>query len=66
MTRICESFVEVFKFPQFVITTFMTTAELQRRFPAFKRIKTFIKISMEQNRLTDLAILSMYVKKRIS
>ena len=42
-----------------ILTTPMTTAEAERCFSTLKRIKTFLRNSMGQERLNALAMLSM-------
>lgn len=42
-----------------IITTPMTTAEAERCFSTLKRVKTFLRNTMTQERLNALAILSM-------
>ncbi|KAI7790043.1 putative zinc finger MYM-type protein 1-like [Triplophysa rosa] len=44
---------------EILITTPMTTAEAERCFSTFKRVKTFLRNSMTQERLNALAMLSM-------
>ena len=54
-----ETFSETVSLLNILITTPMTTAEAERCFSTLKRIKTFLRNSMGQERLNALAILSM-------
>ncbi|KAL7868219.1 hypothetical protein SRHO_G00096030 [Serrasalmus rhombeus] len=58
-----EVFSETVMLLKILITTPMTTAEAERCFSTLKRIKTFLRNSMTQDRLNDLAMLS--VEKRL-
>jgi hypothetical protein len=55
-----ESFSEVYKVLQIALTTPVSTAEAERSFSTLKRIKTFLRNSMGQNRLNALAICSIH------
>ncbi len=54
-----EVFSETVTLLKILITTPMTTAEAERCFSTLKRIKTFLRNSMTQERLNALAMLSM-------
>lgn len=54
-----DTFQEVTKLLQILITTPMTTAEAERCFSALERIKTFLRNAMCQERLNALAMLSI-------
>ncbi|XP_049336876.1 uncharacterized protein LOC125802536 [Astyanax mexicanus] len=54
-----EVFSETVTLLKILITTPMTTAEAERCFSTLKRIKTFLRNSMTQDRLNALAMLSM-------
>ncbi len=54
-----EVFLETVALLKILITTPMTTAEAERCFSTLKRIKTFLRNSMTQERLNALAMLSM-------
>lgn len=54
-----ETFSETVALLKIVITTPMTTAEAERCFSTLKRIKTFLRNSMGQERLNALGMLSM-------
>lgn len=54
-----DTFSETVALLNNVITTPMTTAEAERCFSTLKRIKTFLRNSMGQERLNALAMLSM-------
>lgn len=54
-----EVFSETVTLLKIVITTPMTTAEAERCFSTLKRIKTFLRNTMTQERLNALALLSM-------
>ena len=53
------TFSETVSLLNILITTPMTTAEAERCFSTLKRIKTFLRNSMGQERLNVLAMLSM-------
>lgn len=57
--KIEETFSECFKLLEILITIPMTTAEAERSFSTLKRIKTFLRNTMTQERLTALAMLSI-------
>ncbi|KAJ4430706.1 hypothetical protein ANN_19297 [Periplaneta americana] len=57
-----ETFSEVTKLLKIMITTPMTTSEPERCFSSLKRIKTFLRNTMSQDRLTALALLSVEKK----
>lgn len=52
-------FSETFLVLQAIVTMPMTTAEAERCFSTLKRIKTFLRSTMGENRLTALAMLSI-------
>lgn len=54
-----EVFSETVTLLKIIITTPMTTAEAERCFSTLKRIKTFLRNTMTQERLNALAMLSM-------
>lgn len=54
-----EVFSETVTLLRILITTPMTTAEAERCFSTLKRIKTFLRNTMNQDRLNALAMLSM-------
>ena len=54
-----HSFSEVFSLCKIVLTTPMTTAEAERCFSTLKRIKTFLRSTMSEERLSALAMLSI-------
>lgn len=54
-----ETFSETVALLNILITTPMTTAEAERCFSTLKRIKTFLRNAMGQERLNALAMLSM-------
>nr|CAH7756193.1 unnamed protein product [Callosobruchus chinensis] len=53
---------ETFKLLDIICTTPISTAESERRFSTLKRIKTFLRSTMTENRLNSLAVLSMEKK----
>ncbi|KAK0136743.1 Zinc finger MYM-type protein 1 [Merluccius polli] len=59
-----EVFSETLKLLRILITTPMTTAESERCFSTLKRIKTFLRNTMAQDRLNALAMLS--IEKRLT
>ena len=54
-----DTFSETVSLLKILITTPMTTAESERCFSTLKRIKTFLRNTMAQDRLNALAMLSM-------
>ncbi|XP_069505521.1 zinc finger MYM-type protein 1-like [Ambystoma mexicanum] len=54
-----EAFSETMQLLKILITTPMTTAESERCFSTLKRIKTFLRNTMTEDRLNALAMLSM-------
>lgn len=52
-------FSEITKLIKILITTPMTTAEPERCFSSLKRIKTYLRNTMNQERLTALSMISM-------
>ncbi|XP_073337216.1 zinc finger MYM-type protein 1-like [Pagrus major] len=57
-----DTFSETVALLKIIITTPMTTAESERCFSTLKRIKTFLRNTMSQDRLNALAMLSMEKK----
>ena len=57
--NVAEVFSETVTLLKILITTPMTTAEAERCFSTLKRIKTFLRNTMTQDRLNALAMLSM-------
>ncbi|KAK4886466.1 hypothetical protein RN001_002737 [Aquatica leii] len=57
--NLCETFSESVKFLKLLCTLPMTTVESERCFSTLKRIKTFLRNTMSQERLCALAMLSM-------
>ena len=53
------TFCEITKLLNIIITTPMTTAESERCFSTIKRIKTFLRTTMGNDRLSALAMLSI-------
>lgn len=60
-----ETFSEVSKLNEIALTTPVATAEAERCFSTLKRIKTFLRNTMGQDRLNALAVLSIQ-KERIA
>lgn len=54
-----DTFKEITKLLKIIITTPMTTAEPERCFSSLKRIKSFLRNTMSQDRLNALAMLSI-------
>ena len=54
-----ETFSETVTLLNILITTPMTTVEAERCFSTLKRVKAFLRISMGQERMNALAMLSM-------
>ena len=57
-----DTFSETVALLKILITTPMTTAESERCFSTLKRIKTFLRNTMSQDRLNALAMLSVEKK----
>lgn len=57
--NLSELFSETVTLLKIIITTPMTTAEAERCFSTLKRVKTFLRNTMTQDRLNALATLSM-------
>ncbi len=57
-----NSFPQLIKLLQVLITTGLTTTEAERSFSATNRIKTFLRNSMGQDRLNSLCILAVEKK----
>jgi len=57
-----QIFSETFKLIRIIATIPMTSAEAERSFSTLKRIKTFLRNSMAEERLTALAMLSIEKK----
>ena len=57
--NLTETFCELTKLIKILITTPMTTAESERSFSTLKRIKTFLRNTMLNERLNALAMLSI-------
>ena len=58
-SNLVEAYSEVCKFCKILMTLPMTSAEAERKFSTLKRIKTFLRNSMTEDRLNALAMLSM-------
>ena len=54
-----STFSEIVKLLKLIVTIPMTTSEAERCFSTLKRIKTFLRSSMTEERLTALAMLSI-------
>lgn len=61
--NLTECFGEVIKLLEILITIPMTSSKAERCFSTLKRIKTFLRSTMEKERLSALAMLS--IEKRI-
>lgn len=57
--KLQDTFSECTKLLEILVTIPMTTAEAERCFSTLKRIKTFLRNSMSQDRLSALAMLSI-------
>ncbi|KAK4882666.1 hypothetical protein RN001_005985 [Aquatica leii] len=57
--NVCDTFSECVKLLKILITIPMTSTEAERCFSTLKRIKTFLRNSMGQERLAALAMLSI-------
>ena len=58
-SNLTETFSEVVKLLKILITTPMSSCEAERCFSTLKRVKTFLRNSMSEERLNALAMLSM-------
>ena len=54
-----DAFPELFQLIRISLTIAVNTAHCERSFSALKRIKTYLRSTMSEQRLTDLAILSI-------
>lgn len=54
-----SAFPTLVKLLQIVLTLVVSTATCERSFSALKRIKTYLRTTMSEQRLTDIALLSM-------
>ena len=57
--NLCETFSETVKLIKIIVTTPMSTAESERCFSTLKRIKTFLRNTMNEDRLNALAMMSI-------
>lgn len=57
--NLCDTLSECFKLLSMLVTMPMTTSEAERCFSTLKRIKTFLRNTMSQERLSALAMLSI-------
>lgn len=57
--NLSDTFQETLKLAKIIITVPMTTAEAERSFSTLKRIKTCLRNSMKEKRLTALAMPSI-------
>jgi len=58
-SELVEDFPELFKLLNLIITISPTTASAERSFSSMKRIKTFLRNKMAQDRLSNLALISI-------
>ena len=54
-----DAFPTLFRLIQTALTICVSTASCERTFSALKRIKTYLRSSMQEERLVDLAVLSV-------
>ena len=59
LTPLKLAFPNVVKLLQIAMTTCVSTAKCERTFSSLKRIKSYLRSSMSEQRLTDIAILSI-------
>ena len=59
LVRLKDAFPTLLKAIHIALTIAVSTAECERSFSALKRIKTYLRSTMTEQRLTDLAILSI-------
>jgi len=59
LTPLRAAFPTLLKAIQIALTIAVSTAECERSFSALKRIKTYLRSTMTEKRLTDLAILAI-------
>lgn len=57
--NLCATFSECVKLLKVLLTMPMSTAEAERCFSTLKRVKTFLRNTMSQDRLSALAMLSI-------
>ncbi len=55
-----EAFYEINRLAKIACTIPITTAEAERSFSALKRIKTYLRTTMSNERLSSLAMLSVH------
>jgi len=60
--QLLVTFSEISKLLKIIVTIPMTTAEAERSFSTLKRIKTFLRSTMSEDRLSALAMLSIEKK----
>ena len=60
--NLVTTFCEISKLPKILVTTLMTTSESERCFSTLKRIKSFLRSTMNNERLGALAMLSIESK----
>ena len=59
LVRLKDAFPTLLKAIHIALTIAVSSAECERSFSALKRIKTYLRSTMTEQRLTDLAILSI-------
>ena len=59
LSQIKEAFPALTKLLQIALTIAVSTAQCERSFSALKRIKTYLRSTMSEQRLVDLAVLSI-------
>ena len=57
-----DAFPNIFHLLHIALTICVTTAQCQRSFSSLKRIKTYLRSTMSEQRLLDLAVLSIELK----
>ena len=61
-TKLCDVFVEITKLCELMIGIPVTSAAIEKSSSALKRIKTYLRTTLLQQRLSNLALLSIEKK----
>ena len=59
LLSLCDAFPELLKLLRISMTIAISTASCERSFSSLKRIKSYLRSTMSEQRLTDLAIISI-------
>ena len=66
--RFCDAdaFPNIYRFLLIACTLPITSAEAERSFSLMRRLKTYARSTMSEERLSDLAVIAMHYKEKIS